>query len=83
VDRAIEVFGGDVLLVVGGFHLGSATQGQIEGVIDGFRHLGVRAVAPCHCTGDRARQLLAESFGSDHIEAGVGRVITIGGGGTE
>jgi 7,8-dihydropterin-6-yl-methyl-4-(beta-D-ribofuranosyl)aminobenzene 5'-phosphate synthase len=83
VDRAIEVFGGDVLLVVGGFHLGSATQGQIEGVIDGFRHLGVRTVAPCHCTGDQARQLLAESFGSDHIEAGVGRVITIGGGGTE
>jgi 7,8-dihydropterin-6-yl-methyl-4-(beta-D-ribofuranosyl)aminobenzene 5'-phosphate synthase len=83
VDRAIEVLGGDVLLVMGGFHLGSATQGQIEGVIDGFRHLGVRTVAPCHCTGDRARQLLAESFGSDYIVAGVGRVITIGGGGTE
>jgi 7,8-dihydropterin-6-yl-methyl-4-(beta-D-ribofuranosyl)aminobenzene 5'-phosphate synthase len=83
VDRAIEVFGGDVLLVMGGFHLGSATQGQIEGVIDGFRHLGVQTVAPCHCTGDRARQLLAESFGSDYVVAGVGRVITIGGGGTE
>jgi 7,8-dihydropterin-6-yl-methyl-4-(beta-D-ribofuranosyl)aminobenzene 5'-phosphate synthase len=83
VDRASEVLGGKVLLVMGGFHLGNATQGQIEGVIDGFRRLGVRTVAPCHCTGDRARQLLAESFASDYIVAGVGRVITIGGGGTE
>jgi 7,8-dihydropterin-6-yl-methyl-4-(beta-D-ribofuranosyl)aminobenzene 5'-phosphate synthase len=83
VDRASEVLGGDVLLVMGGFHLGSATQGQIEGVIDGFDRLGVRTVAPCHCTGDRARQLLAEAFGADHIAAGVGRVITIGEGGTE
>jgi len=83
VDRASAVSGEDILLVMGGFHLGSATQGQIEGVIDGFRYLGVRKVAPCHCTGDRARQLLAKSFGSDYIAAGVGRVITIGGGGTE
>jgi 7,8-dihydropterin-6-yl-methyl-4-(beta-D-ribofuranosyl)aminobenzene 5'-phosphate synthase len=83
VDRASAVLGGDVLLVMGGFHLGNATQGQIEGVIDGFRGLGVRTVAPCHCTGDRARQLMAESFASDYVMAGVGRVITIGGGGTE
>lgn len=83
VDRASAVFGKDILLVMGGFHLGNATQGQLEGVVDGFRHLGVRMVAPCHCTGDRARQLLAESFGSDYVAAGVGRVITIGGGGME
>jgi 7,8-dihydropterin-6-yl-methyl-4-(beta-D-ribofuranosyl)aminobenzene 5'-phosphate synthase len=83
VDRASAVLGGDVLLVMGGFHLGSGTQGQIEGVIDGFHHLGVRTVAPCHCTGDRARQLMAESFGSDYVTAGVGRVITIEAGGTE
>jgi 7,8-dihydropterin-6-yl-methyl-4-(beta-D-ribofuranosyl)aminobenzene 5'-phosphate synthase len=83
VDRASAVLGGDVLLVMGGFHLGSATQGQIGGVIDGFRRLGVRMVAPCHCTGDRARQFLAESFGSDCITAGVGRVITFERGATE
>jgi 7,8-dihydropterin-6-yl-methyl-4-(beta-D-ribofuranosyl)aminobenzene 5'-phosphate synthase len=83
VERAFEVLGGDILLVMGGFHLGNATHGQIEGVIDGLCHLGVQMVAPCHCTGDRARQLLAESFGSDYIAAGAGRVITIGGRGTE
>jgi len=81
VRRAKEVVGGeegDVALVVGGFHLGSASQAQIERIVADFRRLGVRRVAPCHCTGDRARRAFADEFGPDCILAGVGKVLTVG-----
>jgi 7,8-dihydropterin-6-yl-methyl-4-(beta-D-ribofuranosyl)aminobenzene 5'-phosphate synthase len=78
VHRAREVVEGEVALVMGGFHLGGADGRQIEGIIADFRRLGVQRVAPCHCTGDRARQIFADAFGTDFIPAGVGCVITVG-----
>lgn len=77
VRKAKEAADGEVALVMGGFHLGGASQGQIEGIIADFRQLGVQRVAPCHCTGDRARQMLADAFGDDCILAGAGCVVTI------
>nr|HID12220.1 hypothetical protein [Anaerolineae bacterium] len=65
-------------LVVGGFHMGGASRGQVERIIADFRRLGVHQVAPCHCTGNQARRMFADAFGADFIVAGVGRVITIG-----
>jgi 7,8-dihydropterin-6-yl-methyl-4-(beta-D-ribofuranosyl)aminobenzene 5'-phosphate synthase len=78
VRRAKESVGGEVALVMGGFHLGSASRRQIERIIADFRDLGVRQVAPCHCTGDRAMRVFAEKYGDDFVRVGVGRVITIG-----
>jgi 7,8-dihydropterin-6-yl-methyl-4-(beta-D-ribofuranosyl)aminobenzene 5'-phosphate synthase len=78
VRRARESVGGEVYLVMGGFHLGNASRQQIEGIIADFRDLGVQKVSPCHCTGDLARQMFAEAFGADFVPAGVGRVIPIG-----
>jgi 7,8-dihydropterin-6-yl-methyl-4-(beta-D-ribofuranosyl)aminobenzene 5'-phosphate synthase len=78
--RAREVVEGDVALVVGGFHLGQASRGRIDDIIAEFRQLGVWKVAPCHCTGDRARRMFADAFGTDFILTGVGGVITVGSG---
>jgi 7,8-dihydropterin-6-yl-methyl-4-(beta-D-ribofuranosyl)aminobenzene 5'-phosphate synthase len=64
--------GGQVALVTGGFHLGSASRARVAGIIADFRDLGVQRVAPCHCTGDQARQLFADAFGADCVLAGVG-----------
>lgn len=61
-----------VSLVMGGFHLGSASEGQVATIISAFEELGVQRVAPCHCTGDRARAQFAEAFGSSCTLAGVG-----------
>jgi 7,8-dihydropterin-6-yl-methyl-4-(beta-D-ribofuranosyl)aminobenzene 5'-phosphate synthase len=57
---------------MGGFHLGGASRAHVQGIIADFRDLGVQRVAPCHCTGDAARQLFAAAFGDDCILAGVG-----------
>jgi 7,8-dihydropterin-6-yl-methyl-4-(beta-D-ribofuranosyl)aminobenzene 5'-phosphate synthase len=80
VRRAREVVAGDVALVVGGFHLGQASPSRIDDIIAEFRRLGVWRAAPCHCTGDRARRMFADAFGTDYIPTGVGGVITIGSG---
>ena len=83
VRQAKTVLGEPVALVMGGFHLGSAGQSRIAGIVDAFRELGVQRVAPCHCTGDRARRMFAKIWGPDYIAAGVGRVIVVGEGGAE
>lgn len=78
VRRANEVAGDGIALVLGGFHLGSASAAQVEGIIADLRSLGVEQVAPCHCTGDKARQAFADAFGDDAILAGVGWSIEFG-----
>lgn len=77
VRRAREAVAGDVALVIGGYHLGSASQGEIERVGEGLASLGVQRVAPCHCTGDLARTVLTERWGSDGLLPGVGWTFTL------
>jgi 7,8-dihydropterin-6-yl-methyl-4-(beta-D-ribofuranosyl)aminobenzene 5'-phosphate synthase len=80
VRRAKEVTAGEIALVMGGFHLGGASRGQIEGIIAEFRRLGVQRMAPCHCTGDRARRMFVDAYGADCTLAGVGWMIRVGSG---
>jgi len=67
----------DILLVMGGFHLEWATKGRIEKIISAFKQLGVRYVGPCHCSGQKARSLFEKHFGSNYINIGAGKVITL------
>jgi len=66
-----------VYLVIGGFHLAGAATPQIGSVIEGFRQLGVRKVAPCPCSGDETRKLFREEYREDYIESGAGKIITL------
>ncbi len=77
VRRAIEVTGEPVYMVMGGFHLGEASEDEIEAIISDLRDLGVQKVSPSHCTGELATHLFAETFGEDFISSGVGNVIVI------
>ena len=72
VTRAREVGQDEVALVVGGFHLGSASRGRVEEIIDEFRRQGVLQVAPCHCTGDQAREIFRQAYGEAFHACGVG-----------
>jgi len=78
VRRAREVVQGDLALVMGGFHLGGTGRGRIARIIADLRECGVLRVGPCHCTGDRAKQMFADAFGADFLSIGVGRVVPIG-----
>lgn len=67
----------EIYLVLGGFHLGSASDARINQTIKVFQQAGVKHVAPCHCTGDRAIGMFRNAFGEDFIRVGVGAVIAI------
>ncbi len=77
VRRAREYLGDETAWVIGGFHLGGAGDARIEGIIGAFRSMGVRRVAPCHCTGERARELFARAFGAAYSAAGVGWTVSM------
>jgi 7,8-dihydropterin-6-yl-methyl-4-(beta-D-ribofuranosyl)aminobenzene 5'-phosphate synthase len=74
VRRAKAVTAGEVALVLGGFHLGNTSRREIEGIIAALRRLGVQQVAPCHCTGDRARRMFVDAYGTNCTWPGVGWV---------
>ncbi len=78
VTKVAETHQGDIYLVMGGFHLGGKSTQELNQVIAAFRRLGVRKMAPSHCTGEQAMTLFAQEWGADFIDSGVGRVIETG-----
>lgn len=75
VKRARELYGDGVHLVMGGFHLGGAHDTQLKNIAAAFRKMEVRYVGPCHCSGERAREIFAEEFGKHYLEVGVGKIV--------
>ncbi|UCD49282.1 MAG: MBL fold metallo-hydrolase [Phycisphaerales bacterium] len=67
----------EILLVLGGFHLGWAQAAEIQQIIRSLKNLGVRYVAPTHCSGDKARALFRQHFGAHYLEVGVGKTISL------
>jgi 7,8-dihydropterin-6-yl-methyl-4-(beta-D-ribofuranosyl)aminobenzene 5'-phosphate synthase len=77
VTKAVDLFGGPVICVLGGFHLLSASKTKIRSIVQDFRDMGVQYVAPCHCSGEDASALFKAEFGENFIEGGVGSVIRL------
>jgi 7,8-dihydropterin-6-yl-methyl-4-(beta-D-ribofuranosyl)aminobenzene 5'-phosphate synthase len=75
VGRARELYGDGVQLLMGGFHLRGARDAELENIAAVLREMGVRYVGPCHCSGERARELFAEEFGELCVEVGVGKIV--------
>jgi len=81
--RAKELYGGPIYLVMGGFHLLSAGDGTIGKIIGELQSLGVETVAPSHCTGDGARALFREAWGTNFLDGGLGSSIAVDGAGVK
>jgi len=77
IKKSKEITNENIYLVLGGFHLGGTSDSEINSIIKNFRKLGVKKVAPCHCTGDIAIQLFEQEYKDDFIENGVGKIIKI------
>jgi len=69
-ERAVD-------LVMGGVHLFSYDSAQAERVAAGLQELGVRRIAPAHCTGSLARRAFLQAFGSGFVEVGAGTVLEL------
>ena len=77
IREAKGLRGGDVHLVLGGFHLCWMNVFQVRGILDGVKNEGVEKVAPCHCSGDLARSTFEKGYGEKFILVGVGKRLEI------
>jgi 7,8-dihydropterin-6-yl-methyl-4-(beta-D-ribofuranosyl)aminobenzene 5'-phosphate synthase len=59
-------------LVIGGFHLIGHAESEIRDIAREMRARGVRKIAPCHCTGEKAWEVFQREFGEDFVPAGAG-----------
>lgn len=72
VREAKDLLDGDVLMVLGGFHLCWMNLLQVRSIVEGVKEEGVEQVAPCHCSGDLARSTFEKVYGKDFILVGAG-----------
>ncbi len=77
VRRAKELGCGKLDLALGGFHMSAAPESTIRNVIEQLQELGLRRAGPCHCSGDKTRELFAQAFGEGFVRVGVGAKIEL------
>jgi 7,8-dihydropterin-6-yl-methyl-4-(beta-D-ribofuranosyl)aminobenzene 5'-phosphate synthase len=77
IRKAKDILKTDVHLVLGGFHLIGMNNSQVMGIVDGMKKEDVEKTAPCHCSGDLARELFKKAYGEDFILTGCGKRIEI------
>jgi len=76
IARAAQAYRGrEVQLLLGGFHLRNQRPRELERTLQGLQALGVRRVAPSHCTGDQAITHFREHWGEHFVPSGCGAVI--------
>jgi len=76
-QRASALAQKSLSLVLGGFHLYAKSDAQVKEIAEELQKLGVNRVAPCHCTGDRAIEVLANTFSAAFVPVKAGTVIEI------
>ncbi|MBW2144227.1 MAG: MBL fold metallo-hydrolase [Deltaproteobacteria bacterium] len=77
VTKAKQTCSDEVYLVLGGFHLVGHTQHEVEAVMNELRALGVKKIAPSHCTGDGPMRIFHETWQEDFIFFGCGATISL------
>ena len=75
--RASEIAGGQMSLVLGGFHLLKSSESSIRSVIEELVEQGVRLAAPCHCTGEAAIEIFRSAYGDDFLDCRAGTVVDL------
>ena len=75
VRVATDIARGPLHLVLGGFHLYKTSDEDVEKIASLLKELGVERIAPCHCTGGRAMEILKGAFGAASIDIKAGSEI--------
>jgi len=70
-------FGKNIYFLAGGLHLKDSNNEEIKNEINILQKHGVKKVAPMHCTGRRAEELMRSSFGGGYHHTKEGDVIEI------
>ena len=62
VTHVRELFKENVYLLIGGFHLMGKSQKEIREIAKKLDELKVERIAPCHCSGDTARDSFKQYY---------------------
>jgi 7,8-dihydropterin-6-yl-methyl-4-(beta-D-ribofuranosyl)aminobenzene 5'-phosphate synthase len=77
VRMAREELGIEVHTLIGGLHLLSTPEAQVDDIAKTLQEMGIRQICPTHCTGDKSIAVLKASFGDGYITGGTGKEIII------
>jgi len=77
IENVKQNISGRIFLVLGGFHLGGKHKKTIIRIVNKFRRLGVKKVAPTHCSGKNASKIFKEEYGDNFIKVRVGQIIEV------
>ncbi|UCG30971.1 MAG: MBL fold metallo-hydrolase [candidate division WOR-3 bacterium] len=73
IEHVRKVFpGSPIALITGGFHLVGATEQEIRGISSKLKMLGVKNIAPSHCTGSLAMDIFRKEWGENYLELYLG-----------
>ncbi len=72
-----ELAGRPMGFVLGGFHLMKEKEMRINSDVKRLLEMSLERIAPAHCTGDNAIEMIRSAFGERYIRAGAGTVIDI------
>ena len=75
VAKAETDLGVKPYLVIGGFHMGAASESTCRETIKHLIELGVEKIAPIHCSGDRIRSILEREYPENWLKCHVGSII--------
>jgi 7,8-dihydropterin-6-yl-methyl-4-(beta-D-ribofuranosyl)aminobenzene 5'-phosphate synthase len=78
IEKVMQISNDSIYLVIGGYSMGgSSTANKITPIVNNFIKLGIEKVAPCHSSGDMARQQFNAHYKENYIEAGAGKIIEL------
>lgn len=73
--HAIQITGNKMIhTVLGGTHMMNLSFSQINSIVEQLHHFGLQQIAPCHCTGMKARFALYSAFGERFLEHRTGSI---------
>jgi len=77
VRDAVKILNKDVFLIIGGFHFKATPNFAVQLNINNLKKIGVKKVAPSHCTGEKATELFKKAWGDGFVDLGCGASIRI------
>ena len=77
IDTVTKQFNKNIYMITGGLHLKDSSEDEITKVITFLRQHGVQKIAPMHCTGKHAEQLMRKAFGDSYVQGRQGDVIEL------
>jgi len=76
-EKTIQLRNQGIYLVVGGFHLMGYGERDLRAIAERLKEMGVKRIAPSHCTGDLAMAVFKGEWKAAFLDGGCGAVITV------